>query len=330
MGARGHLHRYRTPFRNRLTSQFPSFITKFFTTNDTRIDKFNGYHVRILTVFFPESSSTPVPKMRGRPMGSAPKKFRGDQYSSSTPQISASQSSLESTTRKRKQATLCISKRGYCSQFVNPKPSKRRDVFFKTPEGTTTAKRASKPTGMRILDIGILADAMQKLKCTSCSSALSLFESDFDQGWQTTYSIKCLSCHLLLVEFPSSKPMDVPLQTTYVNVPLPLRGLNEVTMRSVLAVHSTGFSWRDLHKFATIFDMLPPLGEMPPRYLNKFVSVVQFASQTSMNAAAAELHSRSDAVPSPVTSCINIAVSFDSSWKTRGFYSNLSFGISHR
>ena len=178
---------------------------------------------------------------------------------------------------------------------------------------------------MIILDIGILADAINKLRCTSCTTTLSLFETDFEHGWQTTYSIKCTSCHLLLAEFPSSKPMEVSPQTNYVNVSQPLRALNEVTMRSVIAVHCSGFSWRDLHKFAIIFDMPPPLGEMPPRYLNKIERVVEVASQTSMNAAAeAELHLRVDAIPSPVTNCINIAVSFDSSWKTRGFYSNLS------
>ena len=102
--------------------------------------------------------------------------------------------------------------------------------------------------------------------------------------------------------------------------------MNEVTMRSVLAVHCSGFSWRDLHKFATIFDMPPPQADMPPRYLNKIESTVENACQKSMNAAAVEFHLKADAVPSSVPKCINIAVSFDASWKTRGFYSNIGFG----
>ena len=48
--------------------------------------------------------------------------------------------------------------------------------------------------------------------------------------------------------------------------------------------------------------------------------------EASMQSAAEELHLRVDATPSPVATCINTAVSFDSSWKTRGFYSNLGFG----
>ena len=66
--------------------------------------------------------------------------------------------------------------------------------------------------------------------------------------------------------------MDVPNQSSCINVQLPERSMNEVTMRSVFAVHSSGFSWRDLHKFATVFDMPAPLARMPARYLNKIES----------------------------------------------------------
>ena len=120
--------------------------------------------------------------------------------------------------------------------------------------------------------------------------------------------------------------MVVPAQTNFVNIHHPVREMNEVTMSSVLSVHCSGFSWRELHKFATIIEMPPPLAHMPPRYLNKIERTVENASQTSMNAAAEELHLEVDAVPSAVANCINIAVSFNSSWKIRGFYSNLGFG----
>ena len=179
---------------------------------------------------------------------------------------------------------------------------------------------------MRLLDVEILAQAMTKLKCPQCSWYLSLWESNTNHGWQTMFSIKCSRCHELFSEFPSSKPMEVPRESTYVNVHHPVRAMNEVTMRSVLAVHCSGISWRDLHKFATIFDMPPPLADMPPRYLNKIENTVQIACQTSMNAAAEELHMKVDTIPSAIPNCINIAVSFDSSWKTRGFYSNIGFG----
>ena len=57
-------------------------------------------------------------------------------------------------------------------------------------------------------------------------------------------------------------------------------------MRSVLSVHCSGFSWRDLHKFVTIFKMPAPLEDMPPQYLNKIEDVVKSAVEESMQGAA--------------------------------------------
>ena len=42
--------------------------------------------------------------------------------------------------------------------------------------------------------------------------------------------------------------------------------------------------------------------------------------------AAKELRNRVDVVPSCISHCINMAVSFDSSWKSRGFNPNVGFG----
>ena len=71
--------------------------------------------------------------------------------------------------------------------------------------------------------------------------------------------------------------------------------MNEVTMRSVLTVHCSGFSRRDLHKYSTILDARL-LSQMPRRYLNKINNIVQNSSQTSMTAAADELHLKVDAI----------------------------------
>ena len=128
----------------------------------------------------------------------------------------------------------------YCSLFRTPHPSITRDIVFKIPEGTIS-KHAGKPPGMRLLDIGILSEAITKLKCNTCSTPLSLCESDFIHGWQTTFTIMCPLCHLLHAEFPFSKPMDLPAQSKYVNVHNTDRARNEVTIRSVLSVIGTYF-----------------------------------------------------------------------------------------
>ena len=97
-------------------------------------------------------------------------------------------------------------------------------------------------------------------------------------------------------------------------------------MRSVLSVHCSCFSWRDMHKFASIYDMPSPLEHMPPAYLNKIEATINSAVEESIQPAPDELHERVDSEPSPVADCINTAVSFDSCWKTRGFNSNVGFG----
>ena len=72
--------------------------------------------------------------------------------------------------------------------------------------------------------------------------------------------------------------------------------------------------------------MSAPLEEMPSLYLNKIEEVIKLAADVSMQAVADKLHEEADHTTSIVTDCIDIPVSFDSSWKTRGFYSNMGFG----
>ena len=140
------------------------------------------------------------------------------------------------------------------------------------------------------------------------------------------FSIKCHQCHQLFANFPSSKQMGMKVTTSFVNISLPKQGINEETMRSVLSVHCSGFCWRDLHKFATFFDMPRPQEEMPPSYLKNIEEIVNIAVEESMQGAADELHLSVDAIPSPVATCMNTALSLNSSWKTLGYNSNLGFG----
>ena len=90
---------------------------------------------------------------------------------------------------------------------------------------------------------------MTKIRCSSCGMHLTISESEHHHGWHTTFYIKCHSCHQLFAEFPSSKPMVTDVDK-FVNVKLPEKVMNEVTMRSALIVHCSGFSWRDLLKFS--------------------------------------------------------------------------------
>ena len=97
-------------------------------------------------------------------------------------------------------------------------------------------------------------------------------------------------------------------------------------MRSVLATHSTSMSWRHLHKIATIFDMPPPVQAMPPRYAIRLQAVTKSAVKVSISEAADQLDKKVDSEPLPEPKAVNIPISFNSSWKTRGYYSKIGFG----
>ena len=160
---------------------------------------------------------------------------------------------------------------------------------------------------MRLLDVGILAEVFSSFRCTECIGTLALYEEKWSHGWQSFFRVKCNTCDKELATFPSSRSLDIPNHHTCGNVPFSPRDMNEVTMRSV-------------------FDMPPPVQNMPSSYLNRLEVVTAAGVVTAMSDAAKQLHQRVDSEPSPEPKAINVTVSFDSSWKTRGFYSNTRFG----
>ena len=95
-------------------------------------------------------------------------------------------------------------------------------------------------------------------------------------------------------------------------------------MRSVLATHSTGMSWRDLHKIATIFDMPPPVQAMPPRYAILLEAVTKSAVKVSMSEAADQLHKKVDSETLSSPKLFQSVLTAPG--KTRGYYSNIGFG----
>ena len=151
---------------------------------------------------------------------------------------------------------------------------------------------------MRLLDVGILAEVFSSFRCTECIGTLALYEEKWSHGWQTFFRVKCNTCDKELATFPSSRSLDILNPHTCVNVPFTPRDMNEVTMRSVLAVHSTGMSWRNLHKLSTVFDMPPPVQNMPFSFLNRLEAVTAAGVVTAMSDAAKQLHQRVDCEPS--------------------------------
>ena len=207
---------------------------------------------------------------------------------------------------------------GYISKFRVPRPSYPISVNFSKRD---SKRIASTPTGMRILHIGILAEVLSTLRCNECND--TLYHCIRCIVKQTFFRVKCQRCHSEHATFPFSRSLDTPSHHTCVNVTF--NDMNETTMRSALATHSTGMSWRNLHKIATIFDMPPPVQAMPSRYPISLEDVTKSAVKILMSEAADQLHKKVDSEPSPEPKAVNVPISFDSSWKTRGFYSNVGF-----
>ena len=72
---------------------------------------------------------------------------------------------------------------------------------------------------------------------------------------------------------------------------------------------------------------MPPLVQaIPSRYAIRLEAVAKSAVKISMTEAADQLHNKLDSELSPESKAVNVPISFESSWKTRGYYSNMGFG----
>ena len=90
-------------------------------------------------------------------------------------------------------------RRGYISKFRVPRPSYPKSVHFSKRD---SKRIASTPTGMRILDIGILAEVFSTLRCNECNNTLALYEDQWKHGWQTFFRVKCQRCPFRTYNFP--------------------------------------------------------------------------------------------------------------------------------
>ena len=98
-------------------------------------------------------------------------------------------------------------RRGYTSKFRLPLHSYPKSVKFSQRD---TKRVASTPTGMRILDVGILAEVFSTFRCNECDGILVLYEEEWKHGWQTFFRVKCQRCHSEHATFPSSRSLDIP------------------------------------------------------------------------------------------------------------------------
>ena len=130
-------------------------------------------------IFFPTSASKPLLSRKGGRLGKRAK-YHGNRFTILSPNTSLDDCSYSLPRKpKSKRITYKIPRCGYTSRIFAPRLQKKVDVQLKTDTDTQMIK-ASRSIGMRLLDIGILGEALAKIRCTFCPTGyLSLFESEW-------------------------------------------------------------------------------------------------------------------------------------------------------
>ena len=78
--------------------------------------------------------------------------------------------------------------RGYTSKFRVPPQTYLKSVKFSQ---TDTKRIGVTPTGIRILDVGILAEVFSTFRFNECDGILALYEEEWKHGWQTFFRVNC-------------------------------------------------------------------------------------------------------------------------------------------
>ena len=182
--------------------------------------------------------------------------------------------------------------------------------------------------GLRMMNADILADVFGKLNCplNSCKGGkLKLYESTFKHGMQNSFVLFCSYCGSIVTKFCSSRQLDQPVDQN-IGLNIKLMGRAEVNVRAMLGVHTTGLTWRGFRKFANIMDLPTPTTVMRRSEQMRFAEIVLAEVDESMRKWCKYITDSEGAVKSVRPGCVEIAVSFDGSWKQRGHYSNVGFG----
>ena len=150
------------------------------------------------TAFFPSLPTSILQKRRGQPCRGS--KFRGNKYIREEASFLLDDPS-DKLPPKSIRIQYTLPHHGYTSGHSAPFPYRKQNNMFNT-SSYTVSTTAPIPSGMQLLHVSILADAMTKLRCSSCGKHLTLFESEHHHGWYITFYIKYHSYYQLFAEFP--------------------------------------------------------------------------------------------------------------------------------
>ena len=219
---------------------------------------------------------------------------------------------------------------------TSPKSSLFADVqFIRAPvkfpimmqkDGKRYTQEFTVPSGSQIIDMDILRQVFNLLTCTdrTFTGRLAIYQYAFRDGLQSYLAVKCLTCHIVAIRFPTSLPIGMnPLDA--VNDPHMLnRKKSQVNHRALVATHTTSASWNDVRLICHLLGVENSWKTMQPSSQNKFVDTTLEVCKRSMSSAASHVYSTSE--PSKIDNNKKCgAVSFDASWHRRGHYSNQGF-----
>ena len=182
------------------------------------------------------------------------------------------------------------------------------------------------PIGTRLINIEVLSQVFSNFRCSVrfCKGRPQIYESTKKKGSQSFFVVFCSGCQQIVTKFSSSLLLDAPLDHCYAPQ-LSMGKRPEVNIRALLGIHTTSLTWAGFKKFCAVMDMQIPSPTINKVELEKLEGIVLREVDDSMRKASKSIAEREDAVPSVRPGCVEIAVSFDGSWKQRGHYSNVGF-----
>ena len=216
----------------------------------------------------------------------------------------------------------------YLKKVKLPKRFPEHSIEMKiVGDGASSRGSYTPAQGLRLMNADVLGEVFGKLFCplSSCKGRkLKLYESTLKNGMQTSFVVFCSYCGHIVTRFCSSRHVDQPVSHN-VGLSFIARDRSEVNIRAMLGVHTTSLTWRGFRKFANIMDLPTPTTVMRRSEQARFAEIVLAEVDESMRKWSKFIADSEDAVQSVRPGCVDIAVSFDGSWKQRGHYSNVGF-----
>lgn len=210
---------------------------------------------------------------------------------------------MESNKNKRRSGERPRKKRFNGNKYVNSKKSQKDRKISASDrklKSSYTKESLSKSfLGYRMMDIALLFENLEKhLVCKTCKGEIKIVEKSVS-GLSSTFQISCKICKENNI-FRNNKLLGAKS-----NIP-------EINRRAVFAMRCIGKSLTDLKTFCSVMCLQNPVSQKSYDAINrKICTAASSTAEISMHNAVLQESSMTDG-------SIDITVSGDGTWKTRG------------